>query len=687
MPGCNLEEVATGLFFLSAVGECSMEKIRSFIIGDNYDFLDELCSSSEFVVPGVFTSFKEAANSLEAYAVSGRMPEVILIDNALKHEYDGSNFAELIENKYEIPVLFVKGPEDYVTDDGFIYLYRPVSPGQLHESIRTAIKLKNLKIGMDFLCRNDNGETKSHEELGRTVLDEQYKSARRLQTMMNHTVQNTIEGVVLVNPHGEIEYINKALEEIVGKKRSEVIGKHIRNFKSDKFSTSLLHALKKIAVAHRPWKGNIRLGNRICDLFVGAINGRSGGLLGYVGIFADITHQRSVESKFIKAQKMEAVATLAGGIAHDFNNIILAMQANIEALLQLTEPDDIEQKYFGRLNHACDRAGELVRKFLNLSRNAREEAVEISVCSTVREVLDLLQSTIPDNISLETDIDEDTGNIMAGPGNIYEVIMNLVRNAMDALRGNSGTIKVAVNKRVLDTENSLGLDPGEYVKLTVADTGEGISDDVAGRIFEPFFSTKKHTIDSGSGLGLSVVHQIVEGLNGHIGLKSKPEEGTEFYIYLPVCCHESETEDETEVIEMLPEGPEHILWIYDVMVEESRRMPDFLRRKGFKVTLAAGAEEAENLFVGDPLKFDMVISDKVIRSIHGKSVFKEIFKLRSDIPAILLTRYSDTIEMSLTVANKLVMLIKPVEESTLEETVKVLFSKRNLSARLMQESE
>lgn len=659
-----------------------MERINVFAIGCDDELTEQLSSFPGFSLAGTAPDFDTAVNTFRLLAVSDRIPDAILMASSIRHDFYPSNFATLVNDEHELTVLVIKAPGEEFCDDGFVYVCSPVTAPQLRECLCTATKIRNLKLGMDFLCRG-GASSASREELDATVLNEQFKATRRLQQMMIATVQNTIEGIVLVNPQGRIEYLNKAFERIAGKKRSELVGKHIKYFESDKFSSSLLHALKKIAISHNPWKGNIRLDDGIYELFVGATKDRDGNLLGYAAILADISSRRAVEDKFIQEQKMDAVVTLAGGVAHDFNNIILALQANVETLMELSEPDEIGEKYFKRILAACERAGLMVKKFLNLSRNIREETSMVSVGDTLREVAGLLEASVAEKISFELNIAPGCKDIYANPGSVFEIVMNLIHNAVDAIKGDSGKIMISLKPVLMQPDNNMGLAPGEYVRLAVADTGEGISDELAGRIFEPFFSTKKS--DKGYGLGLSVVHQIVESLNGHIGLRSKPEECTEFYVYLPVGKQDKEVE--ADLPQNQHSGPEHILWICELVAEESAELPGVLRASGYNVTMVCGAMEAMDMFSNNPLKFDMVISDKVIRAVDGRVLFKHIFNIRPDVPAILFTRQSDTIEISLSVANKLVMLIKPVEEATLADTVKILFSKRDLSARLMQTPE
>ena len=657
-----------------------MEKMAAIVVCDNFDSLDGLCSLEGMEILGVFNTFPEASRYLDNLVLGGRMPHVALIDGRMKREYLQSPVRLTLEKDYTITPLFVRQPGEAVEDDDYMSVFHPLSVSQITEMARIYERDTELRGSLEFLRGKmiEEGD-KAWTGLHMSLMDEQFKTTKRLQQLMVATIQQTIEGIVLVSPKGVVEYLNTAFEKLIGRQRADIIGKHIKHFSSDRLSASLLHALKKIALGKKPWKGNIKLDERMYDIFVGAIRNREERVLGYAAIFSDVSSREHAGRKFIREQRMEALATLAGGIAHDFNNVILAMQANVEALEECLDADAPGRKYLERMLGACGRAGAMVRKFLNFSRSHKDERRMVSVGETVMEVVELLQAATPDDIEFKLELEQDTSRIFASDCGVYEIVMNLLRNAVDALNGRPGMIMVSLHDEALAAGNSFGLPPGNYVKLVVADTGDGISEELAQRIFEPFFTTKQE--GKGNGLGLSVVHEIVESLNGHIGVRSRPEESTRFYIYLPADPVEEGTAEE------IPEPEtgeiEHILWICEQPEGEGAELPGFLRSEGFRVSVINGADDAVSAFMREPLKYDMLVSDKVLRTAGGASVFKHVFAVRPDIPAILLTHYSDTIELSLGVMNKLVMLLKPVEASVLNDTVKVLFGKRRLAARLV----
>jgi PAS domain S-box-containing protein len=355
----------------------------------------------------------------------------------------------------------------------------------------------------------------------------------------------------------------------------------------------------------------------------------------------DISEQKGLEIQLRQAHKIESIGTLAGGIAHDFNNILGIILGNTELAM-----DDVPEWNPARLNleevrTASLRAKDVVRQLLSFARKTKLEKKPTNIIPIIKESLTLLRSSIPTSIELRQNIAKDVDTILADPTQINQVFINLCTNADHAMP-DGGVIVVTLKNIELDektTDQYPKLNPGRYVNLAVSDTGHGISQEEIDRIFDPYFTTKE--VGKGTGMGLAVVHGIVKGHDGTIIVDSKPGKGTTFSIFFPVV--EKEAAVETETDKKLPTGDERILFIDD---EESlvKMGHQRLERLGYKVEATISPIEALELFRSQPDQFDLVITDLTMPKMTGDKLVKEILNIRSDIPIILCTGFSEKID-------------------------------------------
>ena len=342
-----------------------------------------------------------------------------------------------------------------------------------------------------------------------------------------------------------------------------------------------------------------------------------------------------------QAQKMEAVGTLAGGIAHDFNNILGAIMGYTEiSLLQTPEDNDV-RKNMDKILKASQRAKELVNQILAFSRQRPLDVQVFQLKPLVKEVLALLRASLPRTIDIRQQMAADLYAIEADPTQIHQVLMNLCTNAAHAMEENGGRLTVTLDNVMLEKERSpklWDLSPGQFVKLSVQDTGHGISPDIVERIFEPYFTTKK--LGKGTGMGLAVTHGIIKTCGGTITVESQVGEGTRFDIYLP--GYEKEEGETLQTIKTLPRGSEHILFIDD---EENLVdvMKGLLQRLGYRVAATTEPLDALELFRSAPDTIDLVITDAAMPHMTGDRLAKEFLAIRKDIPIIMCTGYSERV--------------------------------------------
>jgi PAS domain S-box-containing protein len=391
-------------------------------------------------------------------------------------------------------------------------------------------------------------------------------------------------------------------------------------------------------------------------------------LSGSVVVGRDITEQKQIEARLRQSQKLESIGNLAGGIAHDFNNILASIIGFTELALddvtkETEQADNLQEVYT-----AAKRARDLVKQILAFARQSDEERKPLKVGPIAKEVLKLIRSTIPTTIAIKENIASHS-HIMGNPSQIHQLFMNLCTNAAQAMEDNGGILEIGVNDVAYSDHLPLSLSelkPGGYLKVTVADTGCGISADILASIFEPYFTTKG--VGEGTGMGLALVHGIVESYGGKITVESEIGKGTLFSIYLPITKKSEDYQHYDQ--QNLPSGTEHILLVDDELpiVKIGSRI---LERLGYVVTTRTSSVEALEFFRSKPNEIDLVISDMAMPNMTGDILAVEMMKIRPDIPVILCTGYSKKIsnESASGIGIK-AFAYKPIVKADLAKTVR-----------------
>jgi PAS domain S-box-containing protein len=486
-----------------------------------------------------------------------------------------------------------------------------------------------------------------------------------------------------VDNNGRYTFASGSVKEILGYDPEELIGKTPFELMPENEAKRIGEVFKRIVSEKKPivdlenWSLT-KKGKKICLLTNGVpLLDESGGLIGYRGVDKDITEAKHVEeekiqlqAQLVQAQKIEAIGTLAGGIAHDFNNILAAIIGYAE-LVKMKLPED--SKFLPNLDQILKsgiRAKTLIQQILAFSRKQELEQKLLQLKYIVKESLKLLRSTLPTDIEIKQDIGKDTGIVNADPTQMQQVIMNLCTNAGHAMQEEGGVLAVGLANVELDdiaAAQYLDMNPGSYLRLSVSDTGHGMTPDVKDRIFEPYFTTKDK--GEGTGLGLSVVNGIVDSHGGTITVYSEPGKGSTFHVYLPLIQEEAIKPEMDEQAPILT-GNERILFIDDekALVDLGKQMLEHL---GYKVTIRTSSIEALELFKVKSDRFDLVITDMTMPNMTGDKLAKELMKVRPDIPIIICTGYSERISEekagSLGIRK---FIMKPIVMSDMAKTVR-----------------
>ena len=384
-------------------------------------------------------------------------------------------------------------------------------------------------------------------------------------------------------------------------------------------------------------------------------NGRKGAVVAHTNITARVeaeTARTSLEAQLRESQKMEAIGTLAGGIAHDFNNILATILGNADLARQDLGNNPHALESLEEIRKAAARARDLVQQILSFSRRQPIERKPILLTPIIEESVRLLRATLPPRVVLDVHCDADVPVVLANATQIQQVMMNLVTNAVFAMRGGSGRIGIRLDTVTLDAALAVAhpalyamhaRQPGRTVRLAVSDNGMGMDADTLARIFEPFFTTK--AVNEGTGLGLSVVHGIVQAHKGAIEVDSLEQTGSTFTLYLsPAEVQYGEPRPEkiaaSSATMPLEDSDRHILYIDD---DESLvfLVTRVLERYGFRISGYVSQREALVALRADPTSYDLVVTDYNMPGMSGLDVAREVRTIRADLPVVVASGFID----------------------------------------------
>ncbi|GEM_PF-411759 len=488
-------------------------------------------------------------------------------------------------------------------------------------------------------------------------------------------------------------FVNQKFLQAFGLTEEEVIGRDIREILSHtdysgemyKNDMDILQGNLSGLEKEEPYpdsQGNIYWASTIKR----PLKDASGNINGIAGVSTDITQKklaeeesRNLAEQLRRAQKMEAIGTLSGGIAHEFNNILSSVIGYTE-LAQLAGKDDQNpEKYLNQVLTSADRAKTLVNQILAFVRQNERESSPLQIHLVIKESLKFLRATLPTTIGLQQKINA-KGEVLADLAQINQVVMNLCTNAIQSMNNlGGGTLTVGLDREEITADSksrSCNLAPGNYLKLSVIDTGEGISKEQMQRIFDPYFTTK--TEQDGTGLGLSLLQGIVKNLGGDVKVESEQGKGSAFSVYFPQVQtqgKEPEIQEQEEEFTQF-EGSGHILFIDDEpeLGDIGKKM---LANLGYEVTYFSSGLEALGHFWQNSPEYDMIFVDLFMPGMKGDQLAEQFREIGPTIPIILCTGYYEYIHTDTNLESEIdAFVTKPFKHSDLEQVIKEALNQR-----------
>jgi PAS domain S-box-containing protein len=565
-------------------------------------------------------------------ALEDKSIDLILCDNRLP-DFDGLSALQICrERSPDLPFILVTGT---------------LGEEQAIESMQNGATDYVLKDRLSRLCpavRRAMQEVEGRAER-RQAEEALQQSEQRLQIVFSESPL----GIALVGTDGRPILTNSALQKMLGYTGAELSRMSFRDFthpddcaKDTELYGQLIQGTRK---SYQLEKRYIRKGGQViwARLSVSLARETQGHAVFAIGMVEDITERRQMEAQFVEAQKMEVIGQLAGGVAHDFNNIIGIIMGYSDLMLEQTSLDHEFRNKLETIRAAAERAAGLTRQLLIFSRKQAVQPVVLDVNDVVKDLDKMLRRLIDENIEMTVVPGKQTGRIRADSGYVGQVLMNLVLNARDAMP-DGGKLNITTSNVTLDENYArahTGANPGDYVMLSVSDTGTGMTDEVKTRLFEAFFTTKPK--GRGTGLGLATCQTIVQQSGGHIAVDSVLGKGTTFQVYFPRVEQPPQAAAGPIKTAPFPRGTE------TVMVVEDEPAVRYLARsilagQGYVVLSASNGRDALQMardHKGAPIR--LVVSDVIMPVMGGKVMAEWLKTTYPDLKILFTSGYTDDV--------------------------------------------
>ncbi len=667
------------------------ESTWKFLIVDDEDEVHKLTRMvlEDYIFHGKKISFYSAYTGKEAIELLNSTPDfaLIMLDVVMETDSAGLDVVKYIRETLENDLLQIvlrtghtQAPPQEIISEYEINSYNSkveLTSSKLFTVVTASLRSYNLASSLK----------KVNEEL-RTELHNSKDAENEIQRL-NQFQENVIDSADIwlhvLNENFEIVIWNKAAERISGYEKDEVIGnekiwhflfpdndsraKTIKYFHNalelnegfDNLETQIRHKTGQFKTIS--W--NIRI-----------IKNREGELKGVTALGRDITEQKMLESQFLHSQKMEAIGRLAGGIAHDFNNMLTVIRGYCELLTLKLDSKTSHYKRIRHIDKAAEKAENLTGQLLAFSRQQIMKTKVIDLNNLIQDLKKMLDRLVSEDIVIITQLSQDLGNIKADPGQIEQVIMNLVINSRDAIES-GGSVVISTQNVLLNDQYLLKhkeIKEGPYVLLSISDTGCGMDEETKEFIFEPFFTTKDK--GKGTGLGLSTVYGIVHQSNGHILVESESGQGTIIKCFFPRIDYKETTETTFAPIPIKMYGSETILVIED-QEDVLNFATEALSLHGYRVFDALNIDSAFKICDEFGPEIDLIITDIVMPKMNGIEFVEQQIVINKDLKYIFMSGYNENmIEQNILVKGEN-FIQKPFSANTLLKMVRQKLDLKN----------
>ena len=580
-----------------------------------------------YEVLGIFSSGENALEKLP-----DQLPDIVLMDIRLQGQMDGVEAGQIIRNTYGIPVILLTAYADDETieraklSEPFGYLVKPFEERELKTTIEMALHRSRL-------------EKKLHES------EERYRKL----------FEDDLSGNFIATEEGDIIDCNPSFVKMFGfSSRDEAISANLSDMfllkEQYKENWEILTEKKQLkfiemTILSKQKKPLEIMATLIADVF------DDGSIKEVKGYFIDMTEMKRLEQQLLQSQKMEAVGRLAGGIAHDFNNLLTVILGYSSMLMDRSTGNESMSEEVNGIQTAAKKASSLTRQLLTLSRKQILTPKPVDLNVLIGDMERMFERLINENISLQLFLDAENTVIIIDPGQLEQVLLNLVVNAKDAMP-NGGTLRIETrNERIFERITSINgtIEPGYYVIISCADSGTGIEKVIMDKVFEPFFTTKP--VETGTGLGLSMVYGIIQQSQGWITVESEPGKGTTFNFFFR--SSEKSSKKTIEKPKLVPEsrGDETIL-----LVEDESNVRDLVLRmlesQGYHILEAENAGEALLICENFESRIHLLLSDIVMPVMNGDKLAVRLKTIRPDIKVLLMSGYPDKEANELTLGSR-----------------------------------
>jgi PAS domain S-box-containing protein len=603
----------------------------------------------------------QAAGGEQAVTLAGeRRPDLVLMDVRLQGAMDGIAAAREIRSRFRAPVVFVTAyAEDATLDraklaEPFGYILKPFDDRELKSAIEIALHKHRAELERERLVA---------------------------------ALAQVAEAVVVTDSQGLIRYVNPAFEAVSGYTAAEVTGRKPSLLKSGCHDGAFYRRLWETVAAGRTWQG--RLTNRrkdgtlfVEDATISPVGDGSGAVVNYVAVKRDMTEElrrqterEALEERLSQARQMEAVGRLAAGVAHDFNNLLTGILHQSELCRDSLAADHPAGLHLDEIRDHTEQAAELVRQLLAFARQQPIAPVLLDLNDAVVRALTLLRGLVGEDIALAWMPGASLWSVRMDPGQVDQVLVNLAGNARDAIAG-TGRLTLRsenVTVRAGDSADHGDAAPGDYVRLSVTDTGDALTQAAMEHVFEPFYPTRG--VGRSAGLGLATVYGIVQQNRGFADVRGDAEGGTTFRVYLPRAAAEPRPDPAPTPAPERPRGTETVLLVED---EKALRVTccRFLEALGYVVLTAATPAIAIEMAAKHGGEIDLLLTDVVMPGMNGAELARRLQESRPTLRRLFMSGYTaDAIAHRGVLDEGVQFLQKPFSRDDLARTVRTVLGR------------